>query len=93
LEFDVVRLPRVHDTEKQGLVSYAIATARDKGACAYIGDGKNHWPAAYVLHVARPYRLASEKVERRARYHAVAEKGVSMSDIIEALGQRLGWRL
>jgi len=33
----VVRLPQVHDTHKQGLVSYAIAIAREKGVSAYIG--------------------------------------------------------
>jgi nucleoside-diphosphate-sugar epimerase len=40
--------------------------------------------------VARLYRLAFEKAERGARYHAVAEEGVSMRDIMEVLGRRLG---
>jgi nucleoside-diphosphate-sugar epimerase len=86
----VVRLPQVHDTEKQGLVTYAIQIARAKGACAYIGEGQNRWPAAHVRDVARLYRLAFEKAERGARYHAVAEEGVSMRDIMEVLGRRLG---
>jgi nucleoside-diphosphate-sugar epimerase len=85
----VVRLPQVHDTAKQGLISPAIAMYREKGACAYIGDGLNRWPAAYVLDVARLYRLAIEKAEPNAKYHAVAEEGVSMRDIAEALGRRL----
>jgi hypothetical protein len=42
----VVRLPQVHDLARQGLVTYAIATFREKGVCAYIGDGQNRWPAA-----------------------------------------------
>jgi uncharacterized protein YbjT (DUF2867 family) len=42
----VVRLPQVHDSAKQGLVGYAITVYREKGACAYIGDGLNRWPAA-----------------------------------------------
>jgi nucleoside-diphosphate-sugar epimerase len=37
----------------------------------------------------RLYRLAIEKAERGARYHAVAEEGVSMRDIMEVLGRRL----
>jgi NAD(P)-dependent dehydrogenase (short-subunit alcohol dehydrogenase family) len=37
----IVRLPQVHDTVKQGLVSYAIRLAREKGVVAYVGDGKN----------------------------------------------------
>ena len=85
----IVRLPQVHDTEKQGLVTYAIQVSREKGACVYIGDGKNRWPAAHVRDVARLYRLAIEKAERGARYHAVAEEGVSMRDIMEVLGRRL----
>jgi nucleoside-diphosphate-sugar epimerase len=85
----VVRLPQVHDTVRQGLVTYAIATFREKGVCAYVGDGHNRWPAAHVLDVARLYRLALEKAEPGAKYHAVAEEGVSMRDIAEAIGRRL----
>jgi nucleoside-diphosphate-sugar epimerase len=85
----VVRLPQVHDTARQGLITPVIAMYREKGVCAYVGDGLNRWPAAYVLDVARLYRLAIEKAERGARYHAVAEAGVSMRDIAEALGRRL----
>ena len=85
----VVRLPQVHDTLKQGLVTYAIATFREKGACAYVGDGHQRWPAAHVLDVARLYRLAIEKAERGAIYHAVAEEGVPSVDIANALSQRL----
>ena len=62
---------------------------RAKGACAYVGDGLNRWPAAYFLDVARLYRLAVEKAEPNAKYHAVAEEGVSMRDIAEAIGRRL----
>jgi nucleoside-diphosphate-sugar epimerase len=86
----IVRLPQVHDTEKQGLVTYAIESSRQKGACAYIGEGQNRWPAAHLRDVARLYRLAIEKAEPGARYHAVAEEGVSMRDIMEVLGRRLG---
>jgi nucleoside-diphosphate-sugar epimerase len=85
----VVRLPQVHDTTRQGLVTFAIAIAREKGVCAYLGDGQNRWPAAHVLDVARLYRLALERAEPGAKYHAVAEQGVSLRDISEALGQRL----
>lgn len=66
----VMRLPQVHDTVKQGLVTfviYTIAVARQKGVSAYVGDGQNVWPAAHVLDVARLYRLALEKYEAGAR--------------------------
>jgi nucleoside-diphosphate-sugar epimerase len=85
----VMRLPQVHDTEKQGLVSYAIETAREKGVSAYVGEGRNRWPAAHRLDTARLYRLALEGGEPGARYHAVAEEGVPMRDIAEAIAGRL----
>jgi nucleoside-diphosphate-sugar epimerase len=85
----VVRLPQVHDPVKQGLITPAIEVYREKRACAYVGDGLNPWPAAYVLDVARLYRLAIEKAEPNAKYHAVAEEGVPMRDVAEAIGRRL----
>ena len=85
----VVRLPQVHDTTKQGLVTYAIAVARQKGASAYIGEGQNRWAAVHRLDAARLYRLALEKGHSGARYHAVAEEGVPARDIAEAIGQGL----
>ncbi len=66
-----------------------IGIFREKGACAYVGDGRNRWPAAHVLDVARLYRLAIEKAEAGAKYHAVVEEGVPLRDIAEAIGRRL----
>ncbi|HTZ57176.1 MAG TPA: SDR family oxidoreductase [Acidobacteriaceae bacterium] len=85
----VVRLPQVHDTRKQGLVPYVHAVARQKRVSAYIGDGSNRWPAAHVSDVARLYRLAFEKAEPGAIYHAVDEEGVTMKAIAEVLGRGL----
>jgi len=85
----VVRLPQVHDTVKQGLITYAVQVAREKGASAYIGEGLNRWPAAHVLDVARLYRLALEKHEAGSRYNAVAEEGISMREIAEVIGRGL----
>jgi len=85
----VVRLPQVHDPITQGLITPAVGMFREKGACAYVGDGSNHWPAAHLLDVARLYRLAIERAEPNAKYHAVAEEGVAMRDIAETIGRRL----
>jgi nucleoside-diphosphate-sugar epimerase len=85
----VVRLPQVHDTEKQGLVSYAIHLAREKGVSAYVGDGHNRWPAAHRLDTARLYRLALEKGVAGATYHAVAEEGLPVRQICEVIGKGL----
>ncbi len=85
----VMRLPQVHDTVKQGLVTPLIAIARAKGVSAYVGEGHNRWPAAHVTDVARLYRLALEKGTAGARYHAVAEEGVQAKDIATAIGRGL----
>ena len=85
----VVRLPQVHDTVKQGLITYAVQAAREKGASAYIGDGMQRWPAAHVLDVARLYRLVLEKGAAGSRYNAVAEEGVPVRDIAAVIGKGL----
>ena len=85
----VVRLPQVHDPVKQGLVTPMIEIFRAKGVCAYVGDGRNRFPAVHILDAARVYRLALEKAETGAKYHAVAEEGVATKDIAEVLGRRL----
>jgi nucleoside-diphosphate-sugar epimerase len=84
-----VRLPQVHDTVKQGLVTYTINLAREKGVSAYVGDGLSRWPAAHVLDTAHLYCLALERGSAGVRYHAVAEEGVPSRDIAEAIGRGL----
>jgi nucleoside-diphosphate-sugar epimerase len=84
-----MRLPQVHNTRKQGLITYAIARAREKGVSAYVGDGLNRWPAVHVLNTARLYKLVLEKGEAGGRYHAVAEEGVPLRDIAEVIARGL----
>lgn len=85
-----IRLPQVHGGEgKAGLITYLLNIAREKGAAAYIGDGSDRWPSAHRLDVARLYRLALEKGAADAVYHAVAEEGVPMRQIIEVIGRAL----
>jgi nucleoside-diphosphate-sugar epimerase len=85
----VVRLPQVHDPFKQGLVTYLIALAREKGVSAYVGDGLNRWAAVHRLDAARLYRLVLEHGKPGARYHAVAEEGVTARAIAESIGRGL----
>ena len=85
----IVRLPQVHDRVKQGLVSYLINIARQKGVSAYIGEGSNRWAAVHVLDAARLYRLALEKGTAGTRYHAVAEGGVPVRKLAESIGRGL----
>jgi nucleoside-diphosphate-sugar epimerase len=86
----VVRLPQVHDTVRQGLVTPLVEIARTKRLAAYVGEGLNRWPAAHVLDVARLYRLALERGLPGARYNAVAEEGIAARDIVTAVGHGLG---
>lgn len=85
----VVRLAQIHDTRKQGRITWHIATAREKGRVAYVGDGRNRVPAAHVTDVAKLYRLALENGKAGARYHAVAEEGIPFRDVAVAIGERL----
>lgn len=85
----VIRLPQVHDRDKAGMVTFLIAAAREKGVSAYVGAGQNRWAAAHRFDTAPLYRLALEKSRPGARYHAVAEEGVTLKDIAEAVGRGL----
>jgi nucleoside-diphosphate-sugar epimerase len=85
----VVRLPQVHNPFKQGLITPIIAITREKGVSAFVGDGLNRWPAGHLSDVALLYRLAVEKREPGARYHAVGEEGISSREIAEAIGRGL----
>ena len=86
----VVRLPQVHDTRRQGLISPLIEVARAKGVSAYVGAGDTRWPAAHVLDVARLYQLAIETCTPGTRYNAVAEEGIGVREIAEVIGAGLG---
>jgi len=86
----VVRLPQVHNTVKQGLITPLIALAKAKGISAYVGEGRNRWPAAHVDDVARLYCLALEQHVSGARWHAVAEEGICMRDVAEVVARGLG---
>ncbi|MBZ9979366.1 SDR family oxidoreductase [Mesorhizobium sp. BR-1-1-10] len=89
INLSVMRLPQVHNTLKQGLISPLIEIARQKGTSAYVGEGRNRYSAGHVADAARLYRLAVEKRQPGARYHAVGEKGVEVRAIAEALGRGL----
>ena len=84
----IVRLPQVHNTVKQGLITTLIGVARKTGASAYVNEGLNRWPAAHVTDVARLYRLALER-EEASTYHAVSEEGIQLRDIAAAIGRGL----
>ena len=85
----VMRLPMVHDPLKQGVITAFVALARKKGVSAYVEDGANRFPSSAVMDVARLYRLALERHEAGAVYHAVDEEGVPLREIAEMIGRGL----
>lgn len=89
INVSVVRLPQVHNPLRQGLVTPLVEVARDKRVVAYVGEGRNRWPAGHLSDVVRLFRLAVEAGERGARYHAVGETGITLREIAEALGRNM----
>jgi nucleoside-diphosphate-sugar epimerase len=87
----LVMLPRsVHGQgERHGFVPQLIAAARATGVAGYLGDGTSRWPAVHVRDAARLYRLAIEQAPAGAVLNAVADEGVPVRAIAEAIGRHL----
>jgi nucleoside-diphosphate-sugar epimerase len=87
----LVMLPRsVHGQgDRHGFVPQLIAMARAKGVSGYVGDGTSRWPAVHVKDAASLYRLAIEQAPPGAVLNAVADEGVPIREIAEAIGRHL----
>ncbi|HVC63324.1 MAG TPA: NAD-dependent epimerase/dehydratase family protein [Acetobacteraceae bacterium] len=84
----MVRLaPSVHGDGDTGLVPQLITIVRKKANSAYIGDGGNRWTAVHRTDAARLFRLALESGIAGARYHGVAEEGISFRTIADVIGR------
>ncbi len=88
----LVRMPRsVHGRgDRNGLIATLVALDRQWGTAAYVGDGRNRWPAVHVDDAGRLFRLALEQAPAGSVLHAVAEEGVAMRDVAEAIGAGTG---
>lgn len=86
--------PTVHGTGDHGFVSVLVATAKERGVSAYVGDGTHRWSAVHLSDAARLNRLALEAAAADGSggpsiVHAVAEEGVPTRQIAEAIGAYL----
>jgi len=86
----VVRLPQVHGPHDHGFTAQLVGAARRLGFAPYVGEGANRWSACHRDDVARVYRLALEEGEPGAVFHAVAEEGIPVRTLAEAIGKGLG---
>jgi nucleoside-diphosphate-sugar epimerase len=86
-----VRLPRtVHNEGTGGFAGLLTQIARQSGVAGYPGDGAQRWPAVHALDAAVLFRLALERSPGGAAWHAVADEGDAVRDIVAVIGQRLG---
>ena len=86
----IVRLPpTVHGRGDHGFMATIVATARDKGVSAYIGDGANRWPAVHRLDAARLFHRALETAPAGTTLHAVADEGIPIREIATVIGRHL----
>jgi nucleoside-diphosphate-sugar epimerase len=72
-----------------GLTATAVAAARRAGASAYVGDGSNRWPAVHRDDAATLFRLAAESAPAGSVLHAIAEEGVPIRQVAEAIAAGL----
>ncbi|MEV0890161.1 SDR family oxidoreductase [Promicromonospora sp. MEB111] len=88
----VVRIANIahSTTDRAGFLPMLIALAKEKGFAGYPGDGANQWNAVHVRDVASVFRLALETGPAGRYWHGVGDGGISVREIAEAIGSRLG---
>ncbi len=79
----------VHDKGDHGFIAVIADAARRRGHVPYAGEGANRWPAVHRSDAARLVRLGIEEAPAGTVMHVVAEEGVPLRQIAEALGKRL----
>ena len=86
----VLRLPpTVHGDGDEGFVFSLVGIARQHGTAGYVGEGASRWPAVHRSDASRLARLAVESAPAGSVLHAVADEGVPMRQIAEAIGRHL----
>jgi nucleoside-diphosphate-sugar epimerase len=75
----------VHGEGDHGFLAALVAVARERGVSGYIAGA--HWPAVHRGDAARLFRIALEQPP--AVLHAVAEEGIPLRAVAEAIGRGL----
>ena len=88
----LVRMPRtVHGQgDRNGLITNLVGLDRQLGVAAYVGDGRNRWPAVHISDAGRLFRLALEHAPAASVLHAVGEEGVAMGDVAAVIAAKTG---
>ncbi len=81
--------PTVHGDGDGGFIKMITEADRSHGLAAYVDDGAARWPAVHISDAARLVRLGIEQAPAGSVLHAVAEEGVAMREIADAIGQGL----
>ncbi len=85
-----VRMPRtVHNRGQGGFAGLLTDHARRTGIAGYPGDGTQRWPAVHASDAAVLFRLALESAPAGTAWHAVADEGDKVRDIVAVIGRRL----
>ncbi len=80
--------PTVHGAGDHGFIARIVDADRSHGAAGYLGKGENRWAAVHRSDAARLVRLGIEQAPAGSVLHAVAEQGIAMRDIAEAISRR-----
>jgi nucleoside-diphosphate-sugar epimerase len=80
--------PTVHGAGDHGFIARIVDADRDYGDAGYLGDGENRWSAVHRDDAARLVRLGIENAPAGSLLHAVAEEGVAMRNVAEAISRR-----
>lgn len=85
----VLRLaPVVHCEEDKFFVNWLIDSVKKEGYIALNGQN-SRWPAVHRSDAVILFRLALEKGQAGSMYHAFAEQGVPVKDIVETISRRM----
>jgi len=76
--------------DQNGLIAALVALDRQLGAAAYIGEGKNRWPAVHISDAARLFFFALENAPAGSVLHAVGEEGVVMRHVADVIAAKTG---